>query len=88
MLRCLADGLCRLRLHGLIERIPRTRRYRVTQQGLRTAVCFHRTDARVLRPALAVVFEQDAPNPAPLQKAVQRLECEINRLWKGCSNVA
>ena len=88
MLCCLADGLRRLRLHGLIERIPRTRRYRVTQQGLRTALCFHRTDARVLRPALAVVFEQDAPNPAPLQEAVQRLDREIDRLRKGCSNAA
>ena len=31
--------LRRLRLHGLIERIPFTRRYRVTDHGLRTALC-------------------------------------------------
>ena len=37
-----------LRLHGLIERIPFTRRYRVTDHGLRTALCYHRTYARVL----------------------------------------
>ena len=31
--------LRRLRLHGLIERIPRSRRYRVTAAGIRTALC-------------------------------------------------
>ena len=49
--------LRRLRLRGLIERIPFTRRYRVTDDGLRTALCYHRTYARVLRPAMSVVFE-------------------------------
>ena len=29
--------LRRLRLHGLIERIPKTHRYRITAKGLRTA---------------------------------------------------
>ena len=58
--------LRRLRLRGLIERIPRTRRYRVTQEGLRTALCFHRTYARLLRPALSVVFEDCASHATPL----------------------
>ena len=31
--------LSRLRVHGLIERIPRSRRYRVTTAGIRTALC-------------------------------------------------
>ena len=35
--------LRRLRLHGLIERIPRSRRYRVTADGTRTALCYQRT---------------------------------------------
>ena len=43
--------LRRLRLRGLIEKIPFTRRYRVTDDGLRTALYYHRTYARVLRPA-------------------------------------
>ena len=77
--------LRRLRLRGLIERIPRTRRYRVTQRGLRTALCFHRTYARVLRPALSVLFEDHPTNPVPLQKAVARVDRAVDQLWKGCS---
>ncbi len=46
--------LRRLRLRRLIEGIPFTRRYRVTDHGLRTALCYHRTYARVLRPAMSV----------------------------------
>ena len=72
--------LRRLRLRGLIERIPHTRRYRVTAEGLRTALCFHRTYARVLRPSLSVLF---AEGPLPLQQAVQRFDREIELLWRG-----
>ena len=43
-----------LRLHGLFKHIPVTRRYRVTDHGLRTALCYHRTYARVPRPAMSV----------------------------------
>jgi hypothetical protein len=45
--------LRRLRLHGLIERIPSTHRYRVTDEGLRAALFFNRFYARALRPALS-----------------------------------
>ncbi len=45
--------LRRLRLHGLIARIPHTHRYRVTDEGLRTALFFTRVYARILRPGLA-----------------------------------
>ena len=34
-----AHELRRLRLYGLIERIARSRRYRVTAAGIRTALC-------------------------------------------------
>ena len=47
--------LRRLRLRGLIERIPRTVRYRLTAEGLCIALAYHRTQARVLgreRPVL------------------------------------
>jgi hypothetical protein len=45
--------LRRLRLHGLIERIPHTQRYRVTSQGLRTALFFTRVYARLACSGLA-----------------------------------
>ena len=47
--------LRRLRLHELIERIPRSRGYRVIARGIRVALCYRRTIARVLHPALATV---------------------------------
>lgn len=53
--------LRRLRLHGLIERIPHTHRYRPTEDGLRTALFFTRTYARLLRPGLSHLMA-----PAPL----------------------
>ena len=43
--------LRRLRLHGMIERIPKTHRYQVTQFGLRAALFFTRVHARLYRPS-------------------------------------
>ena len=63
--------LRRLRVHGLIKRIPRSRRYRVTTAGIRTALCYPRTYARVLRPALATVFDPKHPETRA-----------SSRLWK------
>jgi len=69
--------LRRLRLHGIIERIHRTHRYRITSDGLRIAVFFPRTWARLLRPGLSL----GAPlaSDSTLQRAFTRLEQEIDR---------
>jgi hypothetical protein len=48
--------LRRLRLHGLIERIPKSYRYRLTDFGFRIAVFCTRTYARILRPGLGLVL--------------------------------
>ncbi len=45
--------LRRLRVHGLIERIPHSHRYRVTDIGLHTAMLITRVQERVLPTALA-----------------------------------
>ena len=63
--------LRRLRLYGLIERIPRSRRYRVTDAGIRTALCYQRTYARDLRPTLAAVFDPDPPRGSRLKRTVE-----------------
>src|SRR5439155_13321395 len=44
--------LRRLRLHGLIERIPKSYRYRITARGLRTAIFYTRLYDRALRTGL------------------------------------
>jgi len=45
--------LRRLRLHRLIERVPKTQRYRLTAFGLKTALFYSRTYQRLLRRGLS-----------------------------------
>lgn len=45
--------LRRLRLHGLIQRLPRTNTYVLTPKGLRVALFYTKVHARLLRPLLA-----------------------------------
>jgi hypothetical protein len=55
--------LRRLRLHGLIERLPHTNRYVLTPDGTRVALFYTKVHGRLLRPLIAVA---DKP-PAPLE---------------------
>jgi hypothetical protein len=72
--------LRRLRLHGLITRIPHTRRYTVTPEGLRIAMFLHRVYARILRPGLALTIGPAAgPDTTPLRKAFERFDHIIDR---------
>jgi len=45
--------LRRLRLHGLIERLPKSHRYRLTAFGLKTALFYNRAYQRLLRRGLS-----------------------------------
>jgi hypothetical protein len=49
--------LRRLRLHGLIHRVPRSFRYHLTERGIRVAAIYHRLAVRILAPALDVRAE-------------------------------
>jgi hypothetical protein len=71
--------LRRLRLHGLIQRIPKSHRYEVTVTGLRIALIFSRTYARLLRPKLAEIMASDPPGDSTLRGAFDRLQAEIDR---------
>lgn len=71
--------LRRLRLHGLIERIPGTHRYAVTDFGLAAAVFLTRVHQRVLHNGLADLC-QPGPSPPPLRRALDRLDSEIDDL--------
>jgi hypothetical protein len=71
--------LRRLRLHGMIERIPKTHRYRVTDFGLRAALYFTRVHARLYRPGVAQVVTNGPPLTPGLQRAFQKLESEIDQ---------
>jgi hypothetical protein len=71
--------LRRLRLHGIIERIPHSHRYQMTAHGLGIALFFSRTYARLLRPKLALVLCQSPPPDSALCAAFDRLQTEIDR---------
>src|SRR3954466_12390153 len=60
--------LRRLRLHGLIERIAGTHRYRVTRQGSRTILFCTRTYNRLLRPGLAQVVPEEVLDDSVLRR--------------------
>jgi hypothetical protein len=60
--------LRRLRLHGLIERIAGTHRYRVTRQGSRTLLFCTRTYNRLLRPGLAQIVPEEALDDSVLRR--------------------
>jgi hypothetical protein len=49
--------LRRLRLHGLIERLPKTQRYRLTTFGLKTALFYSRAYQRLLRRGLSELHD-------------------------------
>jgi hypothetical protein len=49
--------LRRLRLHGLIERIPKTQRYRLNTFGLKTALFYSRAYQRLLRRGLSELHD-------------------------------
>lgn len=66
--------LRRLRLRGLIRRIPRTHRYQVTQRGLRYALFFTRSYDRLLRPGLAAVLPDRATVDSTLRASFRHLE--------------
>ncbi len=46
--------LRRLRLHGLIDRVPNSHRYRITAAGARVAMFYARLYTRALRPACSL----------------------------------
>ena len=73
--------LRRLQLHGLIERIPQTHRYRLADFGFRVAVSCTRTYARILRPGLGLVLAATSSLLCPLQRSFDKLEQESTLGW-------
>ncbi len=69
--------LRRLRLHGLIERIPKTHRYQLTDFGFRSAVFCTRTYSRILRPGLGLVLPATSSLPCSLRRSFDKLEQEV-----------
>jgi hypothetical protein len=71
--------LRRLRLHGLIERIPRTHRYRLTPAGLRVAIFFNRVYGRLLHPTFATLSPHAPPGSNAISAAFRHLQNQIDQ---------
>ena len=73
----------RLRLHGLIDRIPGTHRYRLTRQGGRAALFCTRIYNRLLRPGLALISPEQALDDSDLRRGFDQLDQAIDHwFWE------
>ena len=70
----------RLRMHGLITRIPNSRRYQVTDTGLHDALLLTHTHDHLLRTAMAELADPDPPWPSQLRAAARAYQAAFDKL--------
>lgn len=71
--------LHRLRLKGIIWRIPNSYRYQLTTYGRKVALLFTKLAARIFRQAFAAI-DTSQPVPLPLAAALERVEQAVVEL--------
>jgi hypothetical protein len=72
--------LRRLRLKGVIHRIPQTHRYTATSYGLKVAFFFAKLYLRILRPQWPALLPVDDQLPRPLRAALNTLDAQIRKI--------
>ena len=72
--------LRRLRAHGLIARVPRSHRYRVTDPGLHHAMLITHLHTRILQPGLAQLTDPKPPAPTALRTAARDYQRALDQL--------
>ena len=72
--------LRRLRAHGLIERVPRTRRYQITDTGLAHALLFTHAHDHLLRTGLAETHRPRPAGPSRLRAADRAYQAAFDEL--------
>jgi hypothetical protein len=80
--------LRRLRLHGLIERVKKSHRYRLTERGIQVAMFFTRSYARILRPGLAQITGQEWEGCSSLRRSFDELLRHIDQFVDDAKLVA
>ena len=77
----MAYDLRRLRLHGLITKIPGTHRYEVTEEGIRICLFLTKVHARIIRPGFSQLMDgcPKAPN-RPIANAMRQLDRSMDQL--------
>ena len=66
--------------HGLITRIPRSHRYRLTEIGLHHAMLLSHIHTRLLQPGLAHLTDPDPPEPSTLRTAAHNYRRALDQL--------
>ena len=67
--------LRRLRLHGLIQRLPRSNTYVLTSEGIRVAVFYSKLQNRLLRPLLEA---DKQPAKIEIRRALDTLDRAVS----------
>ncbi|MGH2396989.1 MAG: hypothetical protein ACRDFW_08375 [bacterium] len=73
-------NLRRLRLKGIIYRVPKTHRYTVTTYGLKVAFFYAKLYLRILRPNWTALLPDSDQRPRPLRDVLEQLDREIAKL--------
>jgi hypothetical protein len=74
--------LRRLRLHGFIDRLPNSFRYRVSDFGFRAALFFTRVYNRLLRRGLAAALPGLRASDTPLKGTFDKIDARVNEWVK------
>ena len=80
--------LRRLRLKGLIHRIPKTHRYTATSYGLKVAFFYSKLYLRILRPEWPALRPDGDAVPRPLRAALDHLDAAIQKLHQEAAMAA
>jgi hypothetical protein len=80
--------LRRLRLKGLIHRIPKTHRYTATTYGLKVAFFYSKLYLRILRPEWNALLPDHDQLPRSLRVALEQLDSQIQKLHEEAALVA
>jgi hypothetical protein len=73
--------LRRLRLKGLIHRIPNSHRYTATTYGLKVAFFYSKLYLRILRPNWTALLPDDNLTHPLLRAALDQLQTAIERIY-------
>jgi hypothetical protein len=80
--------LRRLRLKGIIHRIPSTHRYTATTYGLKVAFFYAKLYLRILRPEWAALVPTGDQLPRPLRATLDQLDAQIRKIHEEAALVA
>jgi hypothetical protein len=80
--------LRRLRLKGLIHRLPKTHRYTTTSYGLKVVFFYSKLYLRILRPQWNALLPESDDLPRPLRAVLHQLDAEIQKLHQAAAFAA